>query len=231
MKSNRTAILLFVGALVPMGHLAAQSPTVSAELAFHTRYLFAGIPFATGEVQQGKVTVASGGLTVNAFAVYDFDASDITETDVWGDYYAQVSPRLGIYLGAGLYNFLIAGAWEATPELYGGVVLTAPLSPALYVAHDFDLGDGTHAYLSLSHSIETIPGGPTVDLAARVEYNDGYYVPDSGFSFFDVTAAVSLPFKRVTVTPVFVVQRGLDDKFGGIFVDDEVFGLRVAYTF
>ena len=129
--------------------LAAQGApvVVSADLDFKTRYLFAGIPFAADEVGQAKVTVGRRGLTFNAFTVYDVDASDITEADIWGDYYAQVSPRLGAFVGAALYNFKIAGVWEATPEVYGGLTLATPLTPTLYFARDFDLGDGSHVQL------------------------------------------------------------------------------------
>jgi hypothetical protein len=120
---------------------------------FKTRYLFAGIPFAADEVTQAQITVASGSFTFNAFSVYDVDASDVTEGDIWGDYYRQLSPAVGLFVGAAVYNFKILGEWDPTAEAYGGLVFTGPLNPTVYFAHDFDLGDGSHAMFSLSHSV------------------------------------------------------------------------------
>lgn len=210
------------------GVASAQSPvTASGELTFLSHYLFAGIPFASGEVSQATVTVASRGLTANAYAVYDYDASDVTEADVWGDYYVQVAPALGLFAGAALYSFKYATGWESTPELYGGLALTAPLSPTLYVAHDFDLGDGTHTMLMVSHSVPLGTGGATLDLASSLDYNDGYYTEISGFSYADIGASIGIPVGPLTVSPLVIVQLAIDDTF----IDEEVFGVRASMTF
>lgn len=210
----------------------AQTPvTVTGELAFRSSYLFAGIPFATGEVQQAKLTLGAGAFTVNAFSVYDFDASDVTEADVYADYYAQVAPTVGVFVGAALYNFLIGGQWETTTELYGGVTLATPLSPTLYVARDFDLSEGTHAMLSVSHGVPLGTSGLTLDLGADVDYNAEYYTMDSGFSFLGLHAAVGLPVGPATVSPMFMIQRRLDDVFDGWVPNDEVFGVTASLTF
>lgn len=223
----RSILALSALALLP-GVASAQSPvTASGELTFLSHYLFAGIPFAAGEVSQATVTVASGGLTGNAYAVYDYDADDVTEADVWGDYYFQAAPALGVFAGAALYSFKYATGWESTPELYGGVVLTAPLSPTLYVAHDFDLGDGTHAMLMVSHSVPLGTGGATLDLAGNVDYNDSYYTEISGFSYADVGASIGIPVGPLTVSPLVIIQLAIDDTF----VDEEVFGVRASMTF
>ena len=172
--------------------LRAQTPvTITGELAFRSSYLFAGIPFAAGEVQQAKVTGAAGAFTANVFSVYDFDAGEVTEADLYADYYSQVAPTVGLFVGAALYNFRIGGQWEATTELYGGVTLAAPLSPTLYVAHDFDLSEGTNAMLSVSHGVPLGTSGVTLDLGAEVAYNAEYYTMDSGFSFLGLGAAVA----------------------------------------
>ena len=231
--TNRLAMLVaFAAVLLPMG-TSAQSATVSAELAFRSKYLFAGIPFAAEQVQQAKVTVVAGSFTINGFSVYDFDASDVTEMDIYGDYYFQAAPKVGIFVGGALYRFKFPGVgWESvTPELYGGVVLSAPLNPTLFVAHDFDLGDGTHAMLMLSHSVPLGESGATLDLAGNVDYNAEYWTTDSGLSFVDLSAAIGIPIGPLTVSPMFLIQRRLDDAFLGFIPDDELFGVTASLTF
>ena len=218
---------LTVLASMPFG-LHAQSPvSVSAELDFQTRYLFAGIPFAADEVTQATVTVASGAFTFNAFSVYDVDASDITEGDIWGDYYTQLSPGVGLFVGAALYNFKIAGEWDPTVEVYAGLVFTGPLTPTLYFAHDFDLGDGNHFMLSLAHSVPLGASGATLDFAGNLDYNNNYYTINSGFSFVDFAVSVGIPAGPLTISPTVLIQRNIDD----LFTDEEVFGVKAAFVF
>ncbi len=212
---------------MPLG-LVAQSPvTVSGELDFKTRYLFAGIPFAADEVTQAKITVASGSFTFNAFSVYDVDASEVTEGDIWGDYYRQLSPAVGLFVGAAIYSFKIAGEWDQTAEAYGGLVFTGPLTPTVYFAHDFDLGDGSHATLTLSQSVPLGMSGATLDFAGSLDYNDHYYTIDSGFSFVDFAVSVGIPAGPLTISPTVLVQRGIRDDF----TDEELFGVKAAFVF
>lgn len=211
---------------------SAQLPvSVAAEVGFRTKYFFAGIPFAAEQVTQPKVTATFGSFTLNGFGTFDHDAGEMTEADLYGDYYVQLAPRLGAYVGGALYNFNFLPGWEATPELYGGIVISAPLSPTLHVAHDFDLGDGTHLMLMLSHSVPLGTSGVSLNLAGNVDYNDGYWTPESGLSFFDVSAALGIPVGPVTVSPMVLLQRRIDDAFAGFIPDDELFGVTAAFTF
>ncbi len=218
---------LTVLASMPFG-LDAQSPvSVSGALDFKTKYLFAGIPFAAEEVTQATITVATGAFTFNAFSVYDIDASDVTEGDIWGDYYAQLSPGVGLFVGAALYNFKIAGEWDPTVEGYAGLVFTLPLTPTLYFAHDFDLGDGNHFILSLAHSVPLGASGATLDFAGDLDYNNNYYTSNSGFSFVDFAVSVGIPAGPLTISPTVLIQRNIDD----LFTDEEVFGVKAAFVF
>ena len=222
--------LRYVTALLALAPstLAGQTPvTGTAELAFKSSYLFAGIPFAADEVTQAFVSVGIGSFTINVFSSFDHALSDVTEGDVYGDYYRQVSPSVGVFVGAALYNFKIDGQWEATPELYGGLVFSAPLTPTIYVAHDFDLGDGTHALLTLTRDIPLGESGATLGLTGNLDYNHNYYVETSGFSYADVGVSLGIPLGSITLSPNLVVQRGIEEGF----VDEEVFGLRASYTF
>lgn len=226
-RPTLAAAALAAAALLPVG-LAAQSPvSVTAQLALKSDYLFAGIPFATAEVTQATLSVGADALTVNGYAVYDHDAEIVSEADLYGDYYVQLSPMVGAFAGAALYSFKIGDAWESTPELYAGAVLAVPLNPTVYVAHDFDLGDGTHAALLLSHQIPLTEDGVSLGFGGTLDYNDGYYSPISAFSYMDLAVALEIPVGPVTVSPLVMVQRAIDDSF----VDEEVFGLTASYTF
>jgi hypothetical protein len=224
--------------------VAAQT-SITAEVAFKSRYLFAGIPFATvadGAVTQGTLTVSrtvgsAGAVSLYGFGVLDHESENLIERDFYADYYHQVSDLVGVFVGGALYNFLLpkqAGGtyWELTPEAYGGIVLATLLSPTLYVAHDFDLGDGTHATLTLSHAVDLGDSGASLTLIGNMDYNAEYYATSKGLSYADIGAALAVPLGPVTVTPSFVVQRRLDDAFESDFVvDEEVFGIAASYTF
>lgn len=222
--------LLFAGVLpAPASAQGAPLPlSVSAEAAFKSRYLFAGIPFAEDEVLQAKVVVGAGAFTFNGFSVYGVEEGDVIEADVWGDYYVQLAPQVGAFVGAALYNFELADGWEATPELYGGLTVAVPLNPTLYVAHDFHLGDGSHILFSLSHAVPLGTSGATLGAATNVDYNDDYWVAGSSFAFVDLVLSLGLPVGNVTLTPMFQVQRAIDEERFGDF---ELFGLTASVAF
>ena len=221
----RSLIAPLLTLAVPLG-LAAQSPvTVTAELGVRTDYLFAGIPFAAEEVTQATVTVGAGSFTINGFSVFDHAQSRVTEFDLYGDYYFQASETVGLFAGAGLYTFWL-GEWMSTPEVYGGVVLATALTPTLYVAHDFDLGDGTHATLMLSHPV-ALGEDLTLNLMGNLDYNDGYYTAISGLSYGSLGAEMDIAAGPFTLKPLFVIQVGIDDTF----TNEEVFGISASYTF
>jgi hypothetical protein len=231
MRRSFTVVALL--ALIAPVAASAQSPvTWSVELPFRSKYLFAGIPFAAEQVQQAQVSAAVGSFTINGFGVYDVDASDVTEADVYADYYSQLSPGVGAYVGGALYSFKLATGWESTPELYAGLVFTAPLNPILAVAHDFDLGDGTRVTASLSHPVPLGEGGAVLTLGADADYNSEYYTADSGISYVDAHASIGIPVGAVTISPMVLIQRRVDDDFADDFiVDEEVFGITASFTF
>lgn len=223
-------------ALATPSNAQAQSPvTATAEVNVLSQYFFAGIPFATGEVSQATFTMATpGGFTFSGFAVYDYDRKEITEVDFWGDYYTQLVPTVGLFVGAALYSFDLVTNWESTPEVYGGLVLTAPLNPTLYVAHDFDLGEGTHATVTLSESAGLDQGGATVNVTGNLDYNSDYYLDFSGFGYADLGASLSIPAGPVTLAPSLTFLFALDDDFQALAeIDDveEVIGLSASMTF
>lgn len=230
MRRSFAALALF--ALVAPLPASAQSPvTWSVELPFRSKYLFAGIPFAAEQVQQAQVTAGVGSFTINGFGVYDFDASDVTEADVYADYYSQLNDAVGMYVGGALYSFKFASGWESTPELYAGLVFTVPLNPVLAVAHDFDLGDGTRVTASISHGIPLAESGAVLTLGADADYNAEYYTLDSGISYVDGHASIDIPVGAVTISPMVLIQRRVDDAFVDFIPDEELFGVTASFSF
>ncbi len=219
---------LLAGVLLSLSSPATAQDTpvsITPDIGYRSLYLFAGIPFSTGAVTQGEVTVMAGSFTFHAYGVYDHDLGDASEADVWGDYYVQLDDVWGAYVGAALYHFNYGDTWEATPEVYGGVTAAVSLNPTLHVAHDFDLGDGTRFTFMVS---EAMAAGPaTVTFAANVDYNDGYYVDSSSFSYMDLALSVAVPVGPVTLTPSFLIQQAIDEGF----TDEVVFGVNASMTF
>lgn len=226
-KCRRSTFVLLAALACSSTHGLAQTATFSGEVAYRTDYLFAGIPFSSGGVTQATVTMSAGAFTLNAFTSYDHDLSDVNEADVYGDIYVQLSPRIGGFAGVGIYNFEFDTGWETTPEIYAGVVLSAPFTPTVTVAHDLNLGDGTHVLLTLSHSVPLGESGATLDLVGDLDYNDDYWVDVTGFSFADIGVSVAIPVGPLTISPMALAQFGIDDAFG----DEEVLGVSASWTF
>jgi hypothetical protein len=157
---------------------------------------------------------------------------EVMELDLWGDYYHQMNDRVGAYVGAGYYNFkhyLVEDEYAGSPELYGGLVLYVPLTPSVYVARAFDLTEGTHVTFSLSHPVTLAENGTSLTFAGNLDYNHEYYRPDSGFSFADLMATLSLPVGALTVSPMAAVQIAIADD--GYFGDWGLFGISASMTF
>ncbi|MDX1393075.1 MAG: hypothetical protein R3195_01745 [Gemmatimonadota bacterium] len=235
-RSRRSFPLKRISPVVAVSLLASLSPgraaaqvDVGLEARTLSRYLFAGLPFSTGWVGQGQVVVSVSGFTFNGYTNYDFDTEEINELDIWGDYFHVFSDVFGAYVGAGLYNFknvVEVGEYSATPELYGGVAFFTVLNPSLYVAHDFDLGDGTHAYASLSHDVPV--GIVTFTGTGRLAYNAHYWREGSGFSYADLNVAAAVPFGIFTFTPSVDFVGSLDDDD---FIDVVVWGASLRADF
>lgn len=231
------AVLGFLFAVVVLTPNAQAQVTASADLTMKSRYLFAGMVFWKGPMTQPKVTVSAtsgnGTLTVNGGAVYMHgDYNEVMELDLWGDYYYQVSDRVGAYVGGGYYNFkdyLEPGEYAGSPEVYGGLVFYVPLTPSVYVAREFDLTEGTHVTFSLSHSVPVSEGGVSLNFEGRLDYNQEYYFDDSGFSFADLAATLDIPAGPITFSPMVAVQMGIADE--AYFGDWGLFGLKASAAF
>jgi hypothetical protein len=230
------ALLLCVGcaSVSSPREAAAQAPVWgSIELPFRSRYLFAGTAFGVEDVQQGELSIGVGGFSASGFAVYELELNDFIEADLSVEYYHQVVEAVGVFVGGSLYHFDLGPelGWEGTHELHGGVAISVPLRPSLYVAHDFDLGDGTHATLELSQGIPLGGGGLALELGGSVEYNAHYYTDDSGFAYFDLSSAVAIPLGAVVISPIYIVQRRLDSVFEYAIPDAEVWGITASVVF
>lgn len=217
-SSSRLFFVVALGLLLGTGPLWAQEDanpvTISADVLYGTRYLFAGIPFSGGGVFQPHVAVGASSFTFNFFSNYDLDTDEFNEFDIYADYFTMLSDIVGGYVGAALYNFKHveqAGEFSLTPEIYAGLSIFTTLTPSIYVAHDFNVGDGTHVYLSLTHGVPV--GSVTVSGTGRIEYNADYWRDGSSFGFADFNVSVDVPVGSFTVAPFMVFQAGLHDDF------------------
>ena len=233
----RRSLFVVAAAVFLSSHNLLAQASVTADVAVKSRYLFAGMVFWKGPMTNPKLTISNtsgnGTFTVNAGSMYMHGEYDkIMELDLWGDYYYQLNDRVGAYGGAGYYNFneyLVEDEYASSPELYGGLVFYLPLTPSLYVAKDLDLTKGTHAALSLTHSVPLAESGASLTLVGTLDYNHEYYREDSGLSYADLVATLAIPVGRLTVSPLAAVQAGIADD--GYFGDWGLFGLSVSATF
>jgi len=185
------------------------------------------------------MSIELGSLSAGAFAVYELDGGDVIEADLWGEYGLELTPVFAAFLGAAYYNFLLfeddgSAYRDGTPELYGGIALGVPLNPTLTVAHDFDLGDGTHATLSVSDSYPLGSTPLSVDLGADLDYNHGYYVDIDGFAYADFWVSLGIGLGPLTLSPIALFQFGIDDSTyfdEPNYPDEQVFGVTASVTF
>ena len=206
--------------------VASQAPVSgAAEVGVRNRYLVAGLPFAEGAVTHARAHVAGSGFLLGGLAVYDHELGALGEADIFGEVGAALGSGALVSAGLAINNFNFVDEWETTAEAYVVVSLIAPLQPSLMVAHDFDIGDGGHALLSLRHDVDL--GVANVGVSSHLDYSRGYYSNVSGLSFGDVGLDVSIPLGRVTLIPFVSMQRAI----AGELDDQEVFGVSGAIDF
>lgn len=192
----------------------------SAVLGFRSRYLFSGLEFSDGSVEQAGVTMTYGGFSLSGFANYDNRTSELNEADFSGNYYVQFAEKAGIYFGAALYHFRNIkqlGKWDPTVELFLGVATSYPGNPSIHYARDYELtAGGQLLQFSLSHDVDIGSVGLTV--GSRIVYNDNYYRDGANVSHYDLSLSKTLEFGGVTITPSVMYQNAVADDFSNYWV-------------
>jgi len=242
MKKAAIVALLLAGYA---GNACAEGIGVSSTLAFESRYIFRGIQFAETSLQPAvqlsygnfyggawfnvpigddDLVVTPGGEELDLYAGYSFQASELISFDVGVTYYTF--PDLASGFGD-LFREDGDGLGANTIEFYGGVSVTAPLSPTLYVYHDI-LFDTT-----------TLQGGvsKSFDLAEKTSLNLGgtlgYVIDDNpggDYLYGAATADVSYALTD-TASLSGGVRYGGSDIAGGGFIDDSIAGTTQSSGF
>ena len=218
---------MLTGLLATMNAASAQTVenneaavTLRAKLDYRGRYLLSGIPFSTASVLQAGFTLGYNGFTLNAYTNYDADTDEINEGGILADYYFQYSQSVGVYVGAGNYNFKHfkeAGKWNSTYEFNTGLVANLPGNPELHYARDLSLiEDGQTIRLALSHEVDV--GAVAFTGSGNIAYNDNYYRRGSNVSHFDLSLSMKAQLGRFTLTPIVTYQHAIADDFNNYLV-------------
>ncbi len=188
--------------------VAAHAEGVSVETAvgFESRYVFRGVQYAETSFQpaitlgyngfyvgawlnlpvgdDGGISAALGGEELDLFAGYSGSFTDIVSYDIGVTYYTFPEAMSGF---GDLYEEDGDGMGSNTVEAYFGVSADVPLSPSIYVYHDFNF-DTTTVEGSLSYSFP-LADKTSLDIGGAVGYvaDDA---PDDDYLYGSVTADI-----------------------------------------
>ena len=185
---------------------------------FFSKYMWRGQNVLNDWVFQPGASVGYKGLTGSIWSNLDLTgetvgAGQMTETDLTLDYTNNV-PGLDVLefsVGTIYYSYLNTHA-HPTAEVYGGLGLGVPLSPAVRWFYDFDLIEGSYLQFSLGHTIEKFHQWRddcycSLELGASVGYgtdgyNNGYFEVDQGaWNDLTLTAGVPICLGKFTIKP------------------------------
>lgn len=232
------AVLIAAATLVPVAS-AAIEVSGDAYVSVNSMYLWRGFNLSEDDhfvVQPGS-DLSVGGFTLSWWGNMSENTGELNEVDLTLDYTFNVNELVSVSVGNILYD---VDDLADTNELYAGVALNVPLSPALTVYYDYDEFEGNlFTVLSVGHTIE---------LAEKVALNLGaagsYSIVDEAFTgtgsdenfLHNAELSVGLDYAltdQVTVSPLVLFSTPLSndaEDFTGI--DDEIMaGLTIALNF
>ncbi len=229
---------------------AEDNVSVGVAADLFSKYVWRGQNVVDNRVLQPSASVGYHGLTGSIWANTDLAGEvvgegQLTETDFILDYTNQVPglKSLGYSVGTIYYSFLNTHA-HPTAEVYGGLSLDVPLSPAVRWFYDFDLIEGSYIQLSLGHTIEKIRKWREdcycdLELGASVGYgtegyNEGYFgVNQGGWNDLTLTAGVPFCLGKLTIKPSLGYAMMLNDDIRATTNKSDNFwgGIGFAYDF
>ena len=215
-----------------------------------SKYLWRGQNIVDDWVLQPGASVGYQGLTGSVWGNLDLkgnlvDTGQLTEVDLALDYSNKVPgwETIGYSVGTIYYSFLNTHA-HPTAEVYGGLSLDVPLSPAVRWYYDFDAIDGSYIQFSLGHTIEKIKTWTEdchCDLQLGVSlgcgtdgYNNGYFgVDQGGLNDLTLTAGLPFTFGKLTIKPSFGYSMMIDGDIRDKTAKSDNFwgGIGAAYNF
>jgi len=231
MRKLAICLLLALSLALPTAFAAATpaqaklTPTVDAEVAFNSKYVWRGLVLVDDWVAQPSVTAGVGGFTFNAWADYNLTDQNglknkIDEIDLTLDYTFSLG-KFSIPVGVIRYTFPNT-SFSDTTEFYVGVSYDWIVTPSVTIYKDVQEANGIYVLGSLDYSLD-LPKlndmfGWSLGVGASIawgnsENNNFYYNSTDKSGFTDYSGYVSVPFtigEYFTVTPQ-VVFTGLVD--------------------
>jgi hypothetical protein len=250
---TRSTILCTVTAILAgMGTVGWAEDSVSVGVAadLFSKYIWRGQNLVDDWVLQPSASVGYQGFTGSVWGNMDLTGDAVgsgqfNEVDLSLDYSNTVPglDKLGYSVGAIYYNFPNTGG-PATAEVYGGLSLDVPLSPAVRWYYDFDEIEGSYIQLSLGHTLEKIWGWRDdcycdLQLGASLGYgtagyNDGYFgVDDGAVNDLTLTAGLPICLGKLTIRPSVGYSIMIDDDIRAATGKSDNFwgGVGFAYNF
>jgi hypothetical protein len=247
------AILLGTVALVPAeeeGGTKTEGVEIGVTADVFSKYIWRGQNVVDDWVLQPGASVSYQGLTGSVWGNFDLtgdlvDGGELTEIDYAIDYTNTV-PGLEVlsYSAGAIYYSFFNLNWPDTAELYAGLSLDVPLSPAVRWYYDFDEIEGSYVQLSLGHTIEKIQRWRDdcycdLQLGASLGYgtdgyNNGYFgVDDGALNDLTLTAGVPICLGKLTIRPSVGYSVMLDDDLRAATEKSDNFwgGVAFAYDF
>lgn len=217
---------------------SAETLQVSTTVGFESRYLFRGVQFAETSFQPAinlsygnfylnawlnlpigddDLVVTPGGEELDLVAGYSFPVSSVVSADIGVTYYTFPDLASGFF---DLYEEDGDGLGANTIEPYIGLSFDIPLSPSVYIYHDFNF-DTTTFQVNASHSIP-LAEKTSFDLGGYI----GYVVDDTGGTDYVYgTASANVTYAISDNGSIYTgVRYGGSDIPGGSVIDDSIAG-------
>ena len=195
---------------------------VGTEVALNSQYVWRGLNITSPFVIQPRLW-ASRGTSQGTFTagvwgnveVSDPGSDDLTlrgeaglgQVDYFGEY-TQGFGSLDVTIGVNFQTFQgFPGASNAnSPELYGSIGASLPLSPSLVVYHDVGEVKGAYIEASVGHSVAIFDFGAAAGFSAGQEANatapeELAYFAESGLTHFDLSASTSFTAGTLSIAP------------------------------
>lgn len=242
---NRILTVAVTVSLLAAAASAQILPSVGADAALMSKYVWRGLVATDGPVLQPCGTVGLSGVTFGAWANLDLDdanlrSGEITEVDLWAEYGLGVGPAA---VSLGLLHYGYPDAEGDTTELYAvGSLGLVPFCPTLSLFKDVDAVEGFYANLAIGHGLAVTPT-ETVDLSASLGLGDGkhnqaYYAGADGGGA-DLTLGASWTWRalpKISVTPSVLWTTLIGDASdrmdaAGAETTAVVFGATASFTF
>jgi len=224
---------------------------IGATADVFSQYIWRGQNVLDNWVLQPGASIGYKGLTGSIWGNMDLagetvGSGSLSEVDFTLDYSNKV-PGLDVLaysLGVIHYDYVNTSS-PATSEVYGGLNLGVPLSPAVRWYYDFEQIDGSYIQFSIGHTIEKVHKWADncycdLQLGASVgygsdSYNRGYFGVDEG-AFNDLTLTAGLPIclGKLTIKPNLGYSMMLDKDIrtgAAPHADNFWGGVSLAYSF